>query len=286
MSAGVQAPAVARPRTMTRTAALVHSAPGYSRLRSAGGMVAMFGKTVRAAVTPPYTWLPDCLVECSVGIRRSVVPNFVSISAFALGAGIANVGAVIEVLGTTDRFGGAMITGWPREPSYWVTAMVFAGVVGSAITADLGARKIRDELDAIKVLGIDPIKSLVVPRVVALTLIAPVLGLIALLNSQAVLYLTAPLALPSHPPSAYVDSGLAFISSADLVSFVLRLLVTGTIVGVVSCYKGLSCGGGAEGVGKAVNESVLITFFTLWAVNSLWNAVFLALWPNVSVLHA
>jgi phospholipid/cholesterol/gamma-HCH transport system permease protein len=61
--------------------------------------------------------------------------------------------------------------------------------------------------------------------------------------------------------------------------------VTGVFVGVVCCYKGLSARGGAEGVGRAVNEAVLITFISLWAFGALWNSVFFALFPDVLTLR-
>jgi phospholipid/cholesterol/gamma-HCH transport system permease protein len=248
-------------------------------------MAELAAKTLRAAVRPPYPWLGDCARECSVTIRRSIVPLVLSMSAFSIGIVVALIAGLLEAIGSIDRAGGGNITGWTREPGYWVTSMIFAGVVGSAMTADLGARKIREELDAMRVLAIDPIKSLVVPRVVALTFMAPLLGLLAVLDAMLVSYITYPLLLPNSTRAAFVDSTLAFMNPADLFSLLGKLMVTGLFVGVVCCYKGLSARGGAEGVGRAVNQAVLITFVSLWILNSLWNAVFLANTPIVQVLR-
>jgi phospholipid/cholesterol/gamma-HCH transport system permease protein len=259
--------------------------PGYKRLESLAGMSDLFGRTIRAAVSPPYSWVGDCFQECALTIRRSIVPLLLSMSAFAIGIVVALIAGLLEAIGSIDRAGGGNITGWTREPGYWVTSMIFAGVVGSAITADLGARKVREELDAMRVLAIDPIKKLVVPRVIALTLMAPLLGLIAVLDAMVVSYFAYPLLLPNSTHAAFVDSTVSFMDSADLFSLIAKLLVTGLFVGIVSCYKGLSAKGGAEGVGRAVNQTVLITFFSLWLLNSLWNAVFLANVPGVQVLR-
>jgi phospholipid/cholesterol/gamma-HCH transport system permease protein len=264
----------------------VTQSSGYERLESVAGMTDLFGKTVKAAVLPPYLpWLGDCLHECAVTIRRSVVPLVLSMSAFAIGIVVALIAGLLEAIGSIDRAGGGNITGWTREPGYWVTSMIFAGVVGSAITADLGARKVREELDAMRVLAIDPVKKLVVPRVMALMVMAPVLGLLAVLDAMLVSYISYPLLLPNSTHAAFRDSTVAFMNSADLISLMAKLVVTGLFVGIVCCYKGLSAKGGAEGVGRAVNQAVLITFFSLWVLNSLWNAVFLANVPAVGVLR-
>ena len=135
-----------------------------------------------------------------------------------------------------------------------------------------------------QVLAIDPIKTLVVPRVVALTLMAPLLGLLAVLDAMLVSYLLYPLLLPNITHAAFIDGTVAFMNFADLASLIAKLLVTGLFVGVVCCYKGLSAKGGAEGVGRAVNQAVLITFVGLWILNSLWNGVFLANVPGVQIL--
>jgi phospholipid/cholesterol/gamma-HCH transport system permease protein len=259
--------------------------PGYTRLESLAGMAELCGSTIRAAVRPPYPWVRDFVHECALTIRRSIVPLVLSMSAFSIGIVVALIAGLLEAIGTIDRAGGGNITGWTREPGYWVTSMIFAGVVGSAITADLGARKVREELDAMRVLAIDPIKKLVVPRVLALAVMAPVLGLLAVLDAMAVSYFAYPMLLPNSTQAAFRDSTVAFMNSADLISLMAKLVVTGLFVGIVCCYKGLSAKGGAEGVGRAVNQAVLITFFWLWVLNSLWNAVFLANVPAVGVLR-
>jgi phospholipid/cholesterol/gamma-HCH transport system permease protein len=259
--------------------------PGYGRLASAGGMGALLLATAKSAVRRPFSWGGECLEQCSITIRRSIVPLVLSMSAFAVGIVVALIAGLLEAIGTIDRAGGGNITGWAREPGYWVTAMIFAGVVGSAMTADLGARKVREELDAISVLGVDTIKTVVVPRVIALMLMAPVLGMLAVFNAMVISYLTYPLLLPNVTHAAFIDGTLAFMNSADAFSLLAKLVVTGLFVGIVCCYKGLNAKGGAEGVGRAVNEAVLLTFIGLWVLNSLWNAVFLANSPITQVLR-
>lgn len=261
------------------------SLPGYPRLEAAGGMGVLFIALVRSFFTRPYNWVGECIEECNSIVRRTVIPLVLSMSAFAVGTIIAIIGGIVVQIGTVDRAGGANITGWPREPGFWVTSMVVAGVAGSALTADLGARRIRDEIDALLVLGVDVRRTLMLPRVVAFVVMTPILGVIAVLNGVLLSYLLWPVLLPDLTRSAFLDSLSAFSNVADAASFVGRCAVTGLFIGIVCSYKGFSTKGGAEGVGRAVNQSVLITFIGLWMLNGLWNVVFLSNVPSLGVLR-
>jgi phospholipid/cholesterol/gamma-HCH transport system permease protein len=82
----------------------------------------------------------------------------------------------------------------------------------------------------------------------------------------------------------YIASVRLAASSPEIISLTLRMIVTGAFVAIVACYKGLDAKGGAEGVGRAVNQSVVITFLSLWLLDVLWNSVFLSQFPQVQVL--
>ena len=105
----------------------------------------------------------------------------ISTVAFGFGAPGLQAANFASLFGALDRLGGFFVLASIREFAPFVTAVVVAGVAGTAITADLGARKIREELDALQVLGVDPIKNLVVPRFLSLMLITGLLDIYALL---------------------------------------------------------------------------------------------------------
>ena len=143
-----------------------------------------------------------------------------------------------------------------REFAPFVTAIVLAGVAGTAITADLGARKIREELDALQVLGVDPVKNLVVPRFLALMLVTGLFDIYALLfgifgGILATLVNGAPL-------GPFWATFFTNASVMDLWGSVLKTTMFGAIIAIVCCYKGMTASGGAEGVGRAVNQAVVI----------------------------
>ncbi|MEA2169088.1 MAG: phospholipid/cholesterol/gamma-HCH transport system permease protein [Solirubrobacteraceae bacterium] len=262
------------------------AAPGYEGLKTAGGMGGLLVAATRAAVRRPFSWRDDAVVETSVAIRRTVVPLVLSAGFFALGLLVLYFGGVVKVLGTLDRLGGGDLIGFIREAIRWVSMMVIAGVVGSAITADLGSRKIREELDALAVLGVDQVQSLVVPRIIALTVAMPVLSLIALGLSTLISYVAATQAYAAGmTAAAFRQSFWAFAYSADVIGLVVEMAIVGLFVGVVACYKGLNAAGSTEGVGRAVSECVLISFLGAWVIHTLFQFVVLSLFPGVLSLR-
>jgi phospholipid/cholesterol/gamma-HCH transport system permease protein len=243
-------------------------------------------RTVRVGATRPFSWWADCLEIASLAIRRSFLPLLCSAGAFSIGLVVVFFAGIVQRLGTLDRTGGAFQIGFNREIAVWVCGMVVAGVVGGAITADLGARKIRDELDALAVLGVDQVRSLVVPRVVGLAIALPILGMLSLLICQVSSYLGLIAVYSDHVTSAgFGESYWAFTYSADLWYFIAKFALFGVFIGVVSCYKGLHAEGGTEGVGRAVNECVLVTFFGIWLFHTVTNLAFLSVFPDVLALR-
>ncbi len=120
-----------------------------------------------------------------------------------------------------------------------------AGIAGTAITADLGARKIREELDALQVLGVDPIKNLVVPRFLALMLITGLLDVFAIITGLAGGILTE--ILYHQSLGGFFATLFSQASVTDLWGSVVKCTLFGAIIAIVCCYKGMTASGGAAG---------------------------------------
>ena len=188
------------------------------------------------------------------------------------------VGNLTKQIGAQSFTGAVAVLGIVREASPIVTALLIAGAGGSAICADLGARKIREEIDAMQVLGIDPIQRLVVPRVLGSMLVAVLLnGLVSVVGVAGGYFFNV--VLQGGTPGAYLASFGALAQVEDFWSGEAKALVFGLIAGVVASYKGLRAGGGPKGVGDAVNQSVVITFLLLFAVNFVMTAIYFQLVP-------
>ena len=169
-----------------------------------------------------------------------------------------------------------------REFAPFVTAIIVAGVAGTAITADLGARKIREELDALQVLGVDPIKNLVVPRFLSLMLITGLLDVYAILFGIAGGVLAE--VMYGQPLGGFLATLFNNASVTDLWASLLKCTAFGAIVAVVCCYKGMNASGGAEGVGRAVNEAVVVALLAVFAFNYVFTQTLLATHPEISVI--
>ncbi|HEX4110856.1 MAG TPA: ABC transporter permease, partial [Solirubrobacteraceae bacterium] len=161
------------------------SLPGWSTVRDAlaqtGGMVLLAVVALRIAFRRPVRWFPSFVDEAYLLVVRCTPPLMLAVFAFGFGTIGVEAGGVFQALGAVDRSGGIFVTAAVREVATWATAMVVAGVGGTAICADLGARKVREELDAMAVLGVNPVKELVVPRLFALVIVTPLLNLVAIL---------------------------------------------------------------------------------------------------------
>jgi phospholipid/cholesterol/gamma-HCH transport system permease protein len=262
----------------------VNNAAPYTAVRSASEIGTLMAKTAGVAVRGPYSWLPDAIVETSKVFRRCLIPLALSVTTFVVALAILVFGNLLHELGATDREAGGMWIAFTREVCVWITGMVFAGVAGSAITADLAARKVREELDALAVLGVDKVRSLVLPRVCATTIAAPTLGILATTIVTGVNYAIAPGHL--HISAAvWRDSLVGDIIPLDLYAVLVKYTIIGFFVGVISCHKGLSTTAGAEGVGRSVNQTVVITFFGVWLINTLFNLAYLTVFPQTAILR-
>ena len=155
--------------------------PTKSVLEEVGNMMILTGKTIVSAVRPPYPYGSEFVGQFMFALRLCWFPLLISTVAFGYEAPGLQAANFLVLFGALDRLGGFFVLASIREFAPFVDAIVLAGVAGTAITADLGARKIREELDALQVLGVDPIKNLVVPRFLALMLVTGLFDIYALL---------------------------------------------------------------------------------------------------------
>jgi phospholipid/cholesterol/gamma-HCH transport system permease protein len=245
-------------------------------VRQAGRLFALFLDVGRMTVKRPFQgreFIQQSWFIASVTILPTMLVSI------PFGAVIAlQLGTLSRQIGAQSFTGAASVLAIIREASPIVCALLIAGAGGSAICADLGSRKIRDEIDAMEVLGISPIQRLVVPRVLACMLISTALnGLVCVVGVAGGYFFNV--ILQGGTPGAYLASFSALAQLPDLYTGEIKALIFGLIAGVVASYKGLNVGGGPKGVGDAVNQSVVITFMLLFAVNFVITAVYFQLVP-------
>ena len=187
-------------------------------------------------------------------------------------------GSLIKQLGAESFTGAASVLAVIQQGSPIVTALLIAGAAGYAVTADLGSRTIREEIDAMRVLGIDPVHRLVVPRVLWMILVEVLLnGLVSVVGITGGYFFNV--ILQGGTPGAYLASFSALAQLPDLYVAELKAAIFGVIAGIIACYKGLNPNPGPKGVGEAVNQTVVITFLLLFFANLILTLVYLQVVP-------
>ncbi|MGH3434756.1 MAG: MlaE family ABC transporter permease [Thermocrispum sp.] len=207
----------------------------------------------------------------------SIVPA--ALIAIPFGAVLTmQLGSLTTQLGAESFNGAASVLAVIQQASPVVTALIISGAAGSAICADLGARTIREESDAMGVLGISPIRRLVVPRVQACMLVAVLLnGMVSVVGVAGGYFFNV--IVQGGTPGAFLASFSALAQLPDLWVGELKALIFGFLAGLVAAYRGLNPRGGPKGVGDVVNQSVVITFLLLFFVKIVISICYLQLVP-------
>jgi len=252
------------------------SSRALAPLSVAGNLFAFALDVFRALFRRPFQ-LREFIQQAWFIASVTIVPT--ALVAIPFGAVIAlQVGGLIKQFGAQSFTGTASVLAVIQQAGPIATALLIAGAGGSAIAADLGARKIREELDAMMVLGIDPIQRLVAPRVLACMLVAVFLnGMVSVVGVAGGYVFNV--ILQDGTPGAYLASFTALAQLPDVWIGMIKALIFGLIAAIVAAYKGMNAAGGPKGVGDAVNESVVITFLLLFVVNFILSTIYLQVVP-------
>ncbi|WP_019546488.1 MlaE family ABC transporter permease [Streptomyces sulphureus] len=260
----------------SRPPALKQPLPGLGWLRQTGALFALAVAVLRAVFKRPFQFRE--FVE-QFWFIASVTILPAALVSIPFGAVIAlQVGSLASQISAQSFTGGASVLVNIQQASPLIVALLIAGAAGSAICADLGSRTIREELDAMEVMGVSPIQRLVVPRVLATICVAVLLnGMVSVVGTLGGYFFNV--VMQDGTPGAYIASFSALAQLPDLYISEIKAALFGFIAGVVAAYRGLNPRGGPKGVGDAVNQSVVITFLLLFLVNLVLTGIYLQLVP-------
>ncbi|MDQ3572501.1 MAG: ABC transporter permease [Actinomycetota bacterium] len=256
-------------------------APPGSWIQNAGGSAALGLKTFAQLITPGLSWRQEFIRQYVFAFQTTLLPA--TIVAFVVGFSTIGIqgGSIAASFGAIDRISSAAPVAFLRELGPLLTAAIVAGTLGATITAEIGARKIREELLALEILGINPVRNLILPRIVGLSLWMPVLALLTFWAGIAGTF-TAAVFLYGSTIQAFLSQLLTLTNVVDLYGSVVKLTLFGAMIGIIAAYKGTQVGGGAEGVGKAVNESVVSALVAIGIVTVVYTQLFQAFFPEVN----
>lgn len=240
------------------------------------GLTIFNWEILKQVFIPPYE-----ISEVKKHMNELGVKTFpiVSITGFIIGLVIVMQSEPVFMrFGASDYLPGATAISIVRELGPVITALIFAGRVSSGIGAELGSMRVTEQIDAMEVSAINPFKYLVVTRVVATTMILPILtvyviflsilgGFLALTISQGMNF------------EYYKNAVVTSVTYGDLIPSIAKTFVFGYIVGIVGCYKGFIADGGTEGVGRASTTAVVLASLIILLFDTVLVKISLLIWP-------
>jgi phospholipid/cholesterol/gamma-HCH transport system permease protein len=248
-------------------------------LKTGRDLVAFFGlvlETLGKTIVNPFRMRATSTVYHMEQTGLNAVP-IVSLISFLIGAVLAYQGS--EQL---RRFGGEIFTvnlvavSFLREVGILLTAIIVAGRSGSAFTAQIGSMKLREEIDAMRTLGLDPMEVLVLPRVIALLIMMPILGFISammgLLGGGLVVWIELGMS-----PAMYIERVKDALDVWDASVAFIKAPVFGLLIAMIGCFEGLKVEGSAESVGQRTTASVVEGIFTVIVVDAFFSIMFVKL---------
>lgn len=207
----------------------------------------------------------------------------------------AFVGMVIAVqaleqfraVGLEDRLGAVVNLSVVRELGPVLAGIMLAGRIGGALTAELGTMNVTEQIDALRSMGVDPIKYLVAPRALACFLLTPFLTLFAdMTGSLGGWFVSVVQGGVNSGP--YLDYTQQAVENFDLFSGIIKACFFGAALGLISCYKGFFCRPGAEGVGRACTEAFVTSFIAIlvldYVLAVILQSVSVTLWGFKTLL--
>ncbi|MEW5946044.1 MAG: ABC transporter permease [bacterium] len=168
--------------------------------------------------------------------------------------------------GTMRYVGGVVAIVMVRELVPVLTSVVMAGRVGSAIASELGSMKVTDQIDALRSLATDPVQYLVTPRLVALATMVPLVTVFSGYVSMGAAYLVAHY-VGGITPAVFLYAVPFFVKPWDIFGAIAKSFVFAVTVGLVGCCEGMRTVGGAQGVGRATINAVVISMVLIFAFN-------------------
>lgn len=242
----------------------------FAFLRYVGGLVLMAGRIIAALPQLPRSWHLFIMQMSTVGVQS--LPLVILVSIFTGAVSTWQAAYQFEGYVPMRYLGGAVGKAILLELGPVLTALVMTGRVGASMAAELGTMRVTEQVDALEVMGIDPTRYLVMPRVISGLIMLPILVLfadfVALLGALAVAVFFVDLS-----SDTFLNGFKLLFRNADLTAGLFKAAIFGLIIATIGCYQGFKTEGGAEGVGRATTGAVVIASVLILISNYLMATV-------------
>jgi phospholipid/cholesterol/gamma-HCH transport system permease protein len=259
-----------------------------SGVRNTGRFARFVWQTVNASAwscvrsrTYPLVWTQMLII----GVRS--VPVIMITGAFVGMILAIQAYDQLKAMGLEERLGVLINISVVKELGPVLAALMLAGRVGGALTAELGTMNVTEQIDAVRSMGTNPIRYLVAPRVLACLLLTPFLIIYADLMGIVGGYIVSVL-FKGINSQAYWSFSASGVEMWDVAVGVINGLFFGGAIAVISCYKGFTCREGAHGVGQACTEAFVASFISIlaldYALAVIFRAIYSTFWPIRSLV--
>jgi phospholipid/cholesterol/gamma-HCH transport system permease protein len=239
---------------------LIHAVIGFGRFTK------FAGAAINGAVRP-RSWMRRDRLSAQLWFVGTTSAPVVAITGAFIGMILAIEGYFqFASIGQQGRLGGVINLSLTKQLGPVLAAVILAGRVGCALTAELGTMRVTEQLDAMRAMAADPIRVLVVPRFVACVLMIPILTVISNLVGMMGGWLVT-VQFYGADAAQYWRYTDVFVSWFDIFNGQLKSLFFGGAIGLIACYKGFNCKPGAEGVGRATTDSFVTSFMAIIMLN-------------------
>lgn len=262
-----------------KTISGVSNSGRFARFAWQSLVASMRGFTKRQ--TYPLIWTQMLVI----GVRS--VPVIMITGAFVGMTLAIQVYDQLRSIGLQERMGQLIGISVMKELGPVLAAVMLAGRIGGALTAELGTMNVTEQIDAVRSMGTDPVRYLVAPRVLACLLLTPVLIIYADLMGIAGGYFVS-VFLKGINSQAYWSFSASAVQLWDTSIGIIKGFFFGTAIAIISCYKGFHCKEGAQGVGQACTEAFVASFISILAINFalavIFKAIYSTFWPLRSLV--
>lgn len=241
-----------------------------SFLQEIGGMSLLLHQIILQIFKSPFK--PKYVIAQLVQIGVNTLP-IVGIMSLFIGMVLAYLAYLQFKLVELEMYTGSLVgAAMVMELGPVLTAIIIAGRIGSSTTAEIGSMKVTEQIDALWTLAVNPVKYLAAPRFLAAIIMAPLLTIFADVIGILGGYMVGVLQFGIQH-RIYINKTLDFLSAHDIICGLIKTIFFGAMIIVVSCYKGFTTSGGAEGVGKATTSSVVISIVLILVMDYFLTVV-------------
>ncbi|MFH1467940.1 MAG: ABC transporter permease [Pseudomonadota bacterium] len=237
------------------------------------GRVALFAGKVLSATVQGRVPLQVFLAQLQTVVLRCMLPVMAVVFPFGMVLSLQGL-QIFALYGSQRLLSPFVAAAIVRELSPVLACTLVAAQGGASMAAELGAMRIKEELDATDVMAVDSLAYHAAPRVLALTLAAPILNLMGCVSGIAGGYVSA-VWIKGEPGGLFLSEMWNLTVPADVWGTVLKTTIFGAIIGVLACWLGYTTQGGAAGVGRAVNDTVVYSILAFIAANYLLTSFLL-----------